>query len=284
MWKKTSGRLVHIPFTVSYHNAALFALARDDTNGLVAAGSALKNGVIGDYTAYVQAFREEGNRAGVIWELGPDNLESRYGEIRSVMYDAKNKVWRAVGKLLEYDRMGNPAPGSFLMEINAEGKIIKTPFVFRGFSFYAIRGAKDGAYFLIGEEEKGAESVALVQKYDENGTLLWRQKTQLPSFSYYYDAVLDEDNGQIILAGTTRARDAAGTDGVPFIQGIDAVTGGETWRSELTDPVCAGANLAGALVKLPDYGYAAALCGIRDGGSEKPYVIVRVNERGLLLK
>jgi hypothetical protein len=198
------------------------------------------------------------------------------------MYDLKNEIWRVTGAALEYDRLGNLIHGAYLMEIDKNGAVQKT-ISFRGLSFYKITGSRDGSYYLVGEEEKGIESSAAVFKYDENGVLLWHQKTPLPVFSYYNDAVFSEENSQIVLAGTMGARDAAGSEGVPFIQGIDAGSGEERWRSELTNGDFLGVSLAGALVKAPEYGYVVALCGISRGVGEKPYVIARLNERGLLL-
>jgi hypothetical protein len=283
LWKKTNEGMEKIPFPASYRNAELFTLAQGDS-AILAAGSALKEGKSGDYTAYLRALRDEGTRMAPLWELGPRDLDEKYGEVRSAMYDSKNGIWRVTGKTLEYDNLGNLITGAYLMEIDGGGAVLKPPASFKGFSFYKITGGNDGAYYLIGEEEKGDESGAVVIKYDESGKLLWRQKTPLPVFSYYNDAVLVEDGSRIVLAGTMRANDAAGAGGVPFIQCIETAAGGETWRSELTGPDFQGTSLVSAIVKAPEYGYAAALCGIADGESGKPYLIIRVNEQGLLLK
>jgi hypothetical protein len=279
LWKKTNEGLERMPFASSYRNAVLLTLAQGDS-AILAAGSALKEGMIGNYTAYLRALRDEGTRMVPLWELGPDDFDEKYGEVSSAMYDAKKGIWRVTGKTLE----GGSITGAYLMEIGGSGAIRKIDASFRGFSFYKIIGGNDGSYYLIGEEEKGDASSAAIIKYDENGKLLWRQKTPLPAFSYYVDALISEDGKQIVLAGTMRANNAAGMGGVPFIQGIETATGGETWRSELTDRNFQGASLVSAIVKAPEYGYAAALCGISGGTSEKPYLIIRVNERGLLLK
>jgi hypothetical protein len=283
LWKKTNEGMERIPFPASYRNARFFTLAQNDS-AILAAGSALKEGKSGDYTAYLRALRDEGTRVTALWELGPEDLDGRYGEVRSAMYDTKNEIWRAIGEMLEYDNLGNLTTGSYLMEIDSSGVVLKTLSPFEGLSFYKITGGDDGSYYLIGEEEKGGESGAMVIKYDESGRLLWRQKTPLPVFSYYTDAVLTEDGSRIVLAGTMRAREADGTGGVPFIQGIDAATGDEAWRSELTDRDFQGASLASAVAKAPEYGYAVALCGVAGGSGGKPYLIARLNERGLLLK
>jgi hypothetical protein len=280
LWKKTGEAMARYPFAASYHNGIFFTLAQKDSNTILAAGSALQEGKSGDYTAYLRALRDQGTRMAGLWELGPKDLDGKYGEVRSAMYDAKNDIWRATGKMLEYDSLGNLITGAYLMEIDTNGKILKIDSSFKGFSFYKITGAKDGSYFLIGEEEKGNDSNAAVIKYDESGKLIWRQKIQLPAFSYYYDALFDGENGQIVLAGTMGAGDPGGTGGTPFIQGIESASGGETWRSELRDRNFQGACLVSAIVKAPEYGYAAALCGIAGGNSEKPYLIIRINERG----
>lgn len=284
LWKKTNEGMERIPSPASYQNAELFTLARKDSDTLLAAGSAQKEGIRGDYTAYLLALRDEGIRMTPLWELGPEDLDEKYGEVLSAMYDSKNGIWRVTGKILEYDNLGGLITGAYLMEIDNGGAVLKTA-SFRGFSFYKITGGNDGSYYLIGEEEKGDESGAAVIKYDESGELLWRQKTPLPAFSYYNDALLSEDGRQLVLAGTMRANDAAGAGGVPFIRSIETLSGDEAWRSELTDRDFQGASLANAIVKAPEYGYAAALCGVSgSGNSEKPYLIIRVNERGLLLK
>jgi hypothetical protein len=200
------------------------------------------------------------------------------------MYDAKNDLWRMTGEVLDYDQRGNRRHGSYLITVDGNGTVKKTDTSFSGLSFYKILGGVDGAYYLIGEEEKAGASYALVTKYDAAGKLLWRQKEQPQAYSYYQDAVLEADAGQIVLAGTMNARNGSGEGGTPFIQALSTDAGGELWRQELTASEFKGTALVSGIRKAPDYGYMLALCGIAQGTPRTPFVIARVNERGYLLK
>jgi hypothetical protein len=78
------------------------------------------------------------------------------------------------------------------------------------------------------------------------------------------------------------AADGSGTGGTPFLQGINAATGEEEWRAELGGGEFAGTALACGLVRGNGYGYVTALCSIAEGRPAGPFIIARLNERGLM--
>ncbi|GHT88689.1 hypothetical protein FACS1894137_17140 [Spirochaetia bacterium] len=225
-------------------------------------------------TAYIREIRDEGAAAVSSWELGRRDLDPKCGAVYSAMYDAERDLWRVCGALAE-------SGGSYIIELSGGGKVQRTDTSLNNFLFYKILGGADGSYYLIGEELKAEDSYAVIVKYDAAGKELWRERNQAPKQSYYQDAVPDEDHGQIVLAGTMNAGTGSGEGGTPFVQGIGINSGAMLWRQELKADEFRGTALAGGIVKAPDYGYVLSLCGINRDSPVKPFIIARVNERGL---
>jgi hypothetical protein len=230
------------------------------------------------FKAYIRCFRDQGAAADTQWELGPDDFTGRCGAVKSAAWDAAGKCFLVTGDFL------NPGEtAAYTASIDGGGTINGIDAGFAGFSFSKILAAPDGAYYLIGEEQKAdGLSYAVVLKYSAQGKRLWRTTEQPGPFSYYQDAVLDEEGDLIVLAGAMNAADQYGGEGTPFVEGINAGTGKREWLSALNDPAFVGSSLAAGLVKAPGYGYILSLAGIADAAYRAPFMIARVNARGRL--
>jgi hypothetical protein len=169
-------------------------------------------------TAYIREIRDEGAAAVSAWELGRRELDRQCGPVSSAVYDMQKDIWRITGALAN-------STGSYVIEVSGNGRVLKTDASFNNFLFYKILMQADGAYYLVGEELKAGVSYAVVIKYDAAGKIIWREQNQPQAYSYYQDAVLDEENGQIVLAGTLNAKTGSGEGGMPFVQGISIATG-----------------------------------------------------------
>ena len=188
------------------------------------------------------------------------------------------------GENIEYDSMFSPITGSYLAVIGNDGKIQKIDTSFKGMSFYKILLDKEGIIYLVGEEQKGRDTLAVIIKYSADGKKNMRNSAAPPSHSWYQDAILDIENGQIVLGGTMQAADEYGNKGVPFLEALSLEKLERLWHTPLKDAAFGKAALVRAVVLAPDYGFALALSGINDGYIDQPYLIARVNARGKLLK
>jgi hypothetical protein len=213
------------------------------------------------------------------------NQGPKCGTVKDAVFDGNR--WLLVGDVIEQERQGNLVKGSYMAEINAAGEIQKTDFSFPGFSFNRLLLESGGSTaggeavrYLAGEEQWVGETRAILVKYDPRGREMWRF-TNHPGHSFYQDAVLDGENGQIVLVGTLGAGDETGTGGRPFIEGVNLETGALLWREELS--ALKGAVLVTGIVKAPDYGFVLALSGMDNGAYGSPFMTVRVNARGRLL-
>jgi hypothetical protein len=266
------------------YNSAYFTTAgRKDGIWLVAgaAGQSPDHG----YTAYARLVRDTGSAFAADWEIGGRTFDSelRCGEITSAFYDPVRNNWFAAGKLNERNMDGSAA-GSFIAVINDNGTVQKIDTSFKGMEILKLLPDSGGNYFVIGKEQKGIESIAMAVKYNSEGRQLWRLSSPPQSNSYYQDAILDIKNGQIVLGGTTRAKDGNGNGGIPFIEGISIDNGTLLWREELTDSSFAGTSLVMSLALAPDYGFVLSLCGVAEGQITEPFMAARVNARGKLFK
>jgi hypothetical protein len=274
-----------------YWQAYFLTAAQKDNSTWLAAGGAAADAAFG-FTAYARLVQDNGTVLSAQWELGGGDFNAKRGansgaecgKIRSAMYDAKNNRWIVTGENLEFDSFLNPVIGSYIAVINSAGVVQKTDVSFKGVQFYKLLPDSNGNFYAAGEEIKGGETYALLVKYNAEGRELWRLSTQPPSNSYYQDAILDAENGQIVLAGTLKARTSSGSGGTPFIEGVDYEKGTLLWREELTNSAFAGTALVTAVVPAPDYGFALALTGVANDNYSKPFKIARVNARGKLIK
>jgi hypothetical protein len=259
-------------------SAYYLALARGNGSLWFAAGGA-DTGIndTAGFKAYIRCIQDLGPSASTQWELGPDDFTEQCGAVRSVSWDAARRRCLVTGDLLNTEGIA-----AYTAFIDSAGKILKVDAGFRGFSFNRIISAADGAYYLVGEEQKGdGLSYAVLLKYNAEGERLWRTTEQPPAGSYYQDAVLDEDGETLVLAGTMNGTDSYGSGGKPFIECVGTDSGGREWIKVLDEPVFNGVTLAAGIVKASDYGYVLSLAGISGGAYRAPFIVVRVNARGL---
>jgi len=291
----TMRRLLQPPNRPEYYSAFYKTAAQKDDTWLVAGGAK----AIDDHDsfAYVRLARDNGSALAVSWELGKKEFNdvlkitdqspliiARCGEIKCSVYDSDRNRWLLSGENIEYDSLFSPITGSYLAVIGNDGKIQKIDTSFTGISFYKILPDKEGNYYLLGEEQKGNDTLAVIIKYSSDGRKLMQNIAAPQSHSWYQDAVLDIENGQIVLGGTMQAADEDGNRGIPFIEGLSVEKLERLWQTPLNDSAFGKASLVTAVVPAPDYGFALTLSGIDDGYIDRPYLIARVNARGKLLK
>ena len=292
----TPRRLLSMSGNPEYNSAFYNTAAQKDSTWLLAGGITQ----FGEPSAYARLVRDNGSALTAEWELGRAHFDAALksnaqtassgigcGEIESAVYDSKRDRWLLTGNNLEFDSMLRPVVGSYLAIVNSTGDIQKIDTSLKGFSFYKILIDAQGNYYLVGEEQKGTDSLAVIVKYNADGLKLWQipvpPSSQPAVYSYYNDAILDIENSQIVLGGTLDANDGSGNGGKPFVEGVDMEKGTSLWREVLTDPVFAGTSLVTSIVPAPDYGFVVTLSGINDYTSP-PYVVARVNARGKYIK
>jgi hypothetical protein len=258
-------------------SAYYLALARGGGDLWFAAGGA-DTGIneAAGFKAYIRCFRDLGASAAMQWELGPGDFTERCGAVKSLCWDAANRHCLVTGDLLNTEDAA-----AYIAFIDGSGKILKVDAGFKGYSFSRIISAADGGYYLVGEEQKAdGLSYAVLLKCGAEGERLWRTQQQPPVESYYQDAVLDEDEGTIVLVGTMNGTDSYGSDGNPFIECVNTADGKREWIKTLDEPVFRGVTLAAGIVKASEYGYVLSLAGIAGGAYRPPFIVARVNARG----
>jgi hypothetical protein len=108
-----------------------------------------------DYGACLSLLQDEGGRLVKRREIGPGELGDKFGEARSAVWLPTDNIWRVTGVLLDCDSRGNLLPGSYVIEVDDRGGILKTGVSFDNLSFYKIPAARDGSRYLAGEEARG---------------------------------------------------------------------------------------------------------------------------------
>ena len=276
-----------LPASKAYPYRRLARLVLREAGVVFALGEADERGGVGRQPhAYVsEALRQVDGEYTIRWELGPKDFDRAIGPALTGYYDATSKCYRVLGDLLEYDERRNLLPGTYVLEIHPDSTgdaatITRTDRL-EGFILTSITGDAVDCYYVAGEEAQAEQSTATVFKYTGAGVLKWKAQIPLPRNSYYQDAVFNEDENQIVLAGVSNGRDSAGTNGTPFVQGLDAETGREVWRTEYTAQEFTGVALVYSIAHAPNgYGYQIALCNIVSGNYAPPYIEATVNARG----
>jgi len=272
-----------LPEITGYESARYFSAARKDDMWLLA-GDGVKNGSSGA-VAYARLVRDDGNKLIVVNEWGgsdfpkrADNGRPLCGNIQAVAYNPKISCWLITGEIIN-----ETYNGVYLARINND-KTIQILDTFAGIEIYKILVDDNGAVYLAGQEEKENKVFAVIIKWDEKNKIIWQLKDQPQANSFYYDAVIDSQNKNIVLAGTMQAKDEYGEGGKPFIEAIDFTNEKLVWRETLSSAEFNGTNLVTALTSAPDYGYVLTLSGIDDGVIHKPFRIARINSQGKFLK
>jgi hypothetical protein len=262
--------------SADYESARYLSVAqKNDTNTWFLAGDGMKNGYYG-YTAYARLVRDEDNKFTVVKEWGENDFP-QYKNIKVVAYNNKLECWLITGE------MKSPLSGFYLACINNDGTIQKI-FEFQEMEFYKILVDTNGNYYLAGQEKKGNDTYAVLNKYGIDNKRIWQASKIPPSHSYYYDAIFNNDNNCIVLAGTLQATDEYGTGGKQFIESVDITNGTRLWHEILSDFDFNGMNLVTAIASVPDYGYILSLSGIKEGLISKSFKIARINSQGKLFK
>jgi hypothetical protein len=257
-------------------------IARRDNGVFLAAGEADERGGFGrEARLYLcEAEKSGGEGAYAIrWERGPQDVDPAFGPALSAYYDAEREVYRVLGGHLEYDDRRNRIPASYVIELDGTGAFTKPALAVKGAVLTKIIGDAVGNVYLAGEAVGADRSAALLLKYSREGAAVWKSQTPLPRNSYYQDALFDEDENQIVLAGVLNGESGRGDGGTPFIQGIDAETGKEIWRSTLSAAPFRKTALAYRIEKAA-WGYRVVLCGVSGTGPVPPYIEAAVNARG----
>jgi YD repeat-containing protein len=262
-----------------YPAARFFTVSRQDKNDVwLLAGDGRKTGS-SDNLAYARLVQNQGGKFSTLWETGGNDFSDgnsgiKCGNIESAAYDTDRACWLVTGETVE----NGVVTGAYIAEIDSSGKNIKIDPSFKGMSFYKILVNSDGVCFLAGEEYRGNLIYAVLIKYNLINGQYQRISAQIAPNSYYYDAVLDNANKQLTLAGVKQAKDGTGQGGVPFIEAVNIENGALLWHENLS---VEGASLVTSITPAPHYGFALTLSNIdKDGFFSKPFKIIRVNSQG----
>ncbi len=269
----------------------ILAVAGNETTGWLAVGGGSNENDFDTYYPYACAFQGDSKSGSVSWELGRKEFNERgrkefndssYGNLSAAAYDAAREIWIVAGDYHEGGDRTQELGASYFATVSKAGKIIHLESPIKNIIVNRVLAATDGLY-LIGEERKAGEGYGVVLKYGLDGDLIWKQTEQPKAFSYYLDAILDEANGAIILAGTIGASNEQGEGGKPYLQSIGISTGKEIW-SETFENDFPGTEAIARMTRAPGYGFLLSLAGVNeDGDSLDPYIIARVNECGKLI-
>jgi hypothetical protein len=224
------------------------------------------------YGPYLQEIKEiQGSLGQSQWELGPDDFPPHYGAVKSAAYDSLHERYLITGDLQD-------GAGAYLADIDGAGNV-QSHKTLEDFICNRLLIDREGAYYVIGEEQRSWGSFGVVRKYTD-AHLVWQQPTPLPANSYYYAGMLQE--GTLVLGGTMQAHSSIGEGGIPLIEALSLKDGSTVWRQSLEDPVFARTSLVTGIAAAPDYGYLLSLSGINKGFVAPPFMIVRVNTYGRL--
>jgi hypothetical protein len=274
-----------IPRTEMYAYRELHALAPRDGGVLLAVGEADERGGFGrEAKAYICDAAESGVKGSytIRWEHGPQDLDPALGPAVSAYYDGTTGTYRILGELLEYDSQGNRLPANYVIELDEAGTLARSAVTVKDTVLTKIIGDAAGTYYLAGEVVDGGRSAAVVLKYGGEG-LVWKTQANVPRNSYVQDALFDEDENQIVLAGVQDGATGAGDGGTPFIRGMSAETGEVIWHSELTAAPFRQTALVYRIEKTAS-GYRVVLCGISESRLAPPYLEATVNVRGQFIE
>jgi hypothetical protein len=255
----------------------------DNTIWLAAGGG----GDLAGHTAYARLVREEGGVLAALWERAGDDFNTKdpavkCGPVKTAAYDSRQDRWLLSGGTVEFDSLRRPVPGSYIAVVSGGGTVMSIDASFKGMSFNKITVDTAGDWYLAGEEQRGNETLAALVKFNAGGRQLWRLSGSPLSHSYYQDAVLDGENSRIVLGGVMRGRTGSGAGGIPFVEAVNTADGTSLWLEPLPDS--GGAALVTGICRAPDYGFALALSGIAGDRYAKPFMIARINSRGVLFR
>jgi hypothetical protein len=261
----------------SYFNSVI----HDGADTFLAVGAASYSGLDGDFLPYLRAFKGNGSSFYTVWEIGPDDyVNLRLGPVKSAYYDKLQNIWRICGRLLP-DIQG--AIGAYVCSIDAKTGVLLESVTMPDCSFNKILTDGAGDYYLIGEQKTSAyQSYAVVMKYDAKGKAIWKSANQIPSHSYYMDAIISEDDACLVLAGTMAGKNEFGLDGKPFMQWLKLEDGTQEYFKNMS-AIDGSASLVSNVIKMPDYGYIIVLSGVSGNFIAPPYIIARTGERGHLI-
>ena len=273
-----------IPRPKAYAYRVINALLPRDNGAVLAVGGADERGGFGRTERAWLCEAEAGGGGGysVRWELVPEDLEAGLGPARSVCYDAKRGVYRVLGEYAADDAWGGTAPASYVLDVDETGKPAGPALVLPNAVLTRIIGDAAGGAYLAGEAVEAGRSAALLVKLSGEG-VVWQKQAALPRNSYYQDALFDEDENQIVVAGVQNGETGAGEGGAPFIRGVNAETGEAVWHSELTAAPFSGTALVWRIEKTAS-GCRIVLCGIAGGVPAPPYLEASVNARGRFIE
>jgi|GEM_PF-5594654 len=265
--------------TRSARSAFFKTAVQIDSGNLFFAGGGGESANAGT-AAYARFVRYENSQFTQVRELTGSDFNAasssvRCGEITAAAYDPARDRIIAAGQVLtgRFD-----ASASYIAEISRDGRVLEVNTSFRNMTFYNIIPAPDG-YYLAGEEIKGDNTYAFAAKYQSGGRLVWQVREQPQADSFYQCAFLDGENPSLILAGSMRAGNSGGINGIPFIDRINTENGDILFREGLSNSSLTGAHIVTDIVNAPDYGFAMTLSGVTDFYTE-PFIIARVNSFG----
>jgi hypothetical protein len=227
----------------------------------------------------------EDGKSEPAWEFLVSDVNKDWKTVQSAAYNAKSNTYIITGIYGGSDPSGKQkAFIGFVEQSGTTGKIkneirLKDDKTTDSIIINQVLCDSSGNIYVAGQVLRERKWYAVVQKYNSEGEEQWPLAKELEANSLYTCAVLDEENGQIVLGGAMKT-DRSGNMGTPFLQGIDSANGNGLWIEDIS-PVSKELDCVTGLQKAKNYGYIAALSGIN--GGIKIFILARLNSRGKIL-
>ncbi|GHT84666.1 hypothetical protein FACS1894137_07990 [Spirochaetia bacterium] len=232
-----------------------------------------------DDSAYMREIEDRGESRISVWELWAGDINKNWKTAQTAAYNTKNNTYIISGR---YDDI-HPVSGkqnAYIGFVDGTTGKIKNDIILKDSIINQVLCDSIGDVYVAGQESRDGIWYAVIQKYNSDGKKYpWQQAKEVEKNSLYRCAVLDEENGQIVLGGAMNA-DRNGNKGTPFLQGVDIANGNELWI-EAISPVSKELNLVTGLQRAKGYGFIAALYGTN--GKNNLFILSRLNATGKII-
>lgn len=171
---------------------------------------------------------------------------------------------------------------SALFVITEDGKAERIPLHHAIKSIATVRQDTSGVLYIGGESISAEHSAAMIVTVDMAQKQQHAFYTGGTPYAYISDILLNEKNGELIIAGTEKAIDSAGNGGLPFLKSLALATGKELWTAVYKNT---SYELLSSFIPCSDYGFIAYFTSVNEDGEYAPPLCTsRLNASGKMGK
>ena len=171
---------------------------------------------------------------------------------------------------------------SALFVITEDGKAERIPLHHAIKSIATVRQDTSGVLYIGGESISAEHSAAMIVTVDMAQKQQHAFYTGGTPYAYISDILLNEKNGELIIAGTEKAIDSAGNGGLPFLKSLALATGKELWTAVYKNT---SYELLSSFIPCTDYGFIAYFTSVNEDGEYAPPLCTsRLNASGKMGK